>query len=167
MKLIMTCAAAIIGFMVEPAWTYPIVPDPEMTQGDLCSEKDPDFTQHRYQENIPYCKRNVSWYRREQIYNAYNIPQDCRHRYTVDHFIPLALGGNNDDVNLWPEHVQVKATRPTLEQELFLALDRGEITQKYALEVITAEKMKARARLALHFGLDNKKKVKSPCDQPW
>lgn len=145
---------------------YPIIPDPEKTQGDLCHEEDPDFSQYRYQEKIPYCRRNVTWFRKEQIYNLYQVPESCRHRYTVDHFIPLALGGNNDDVNLWPEHVHVKATRPYLEQELFLAMDRGEISQKEAVEIIVKEKTKHKNTLAL---LGKKKGGgKAPnCDEPW
>lgn len=124
------------------AFSYPLIPDPEITHGDLCTENNPDFAAHKYQENIPYCQRNVSLSRREKIYDEYHIPADCRHRYTIDHFIPLSLGGSNADINLWPEHVLVKATRPLLEQELYLELEHGKISQKEAIGTIIREKTK-------------------------
>ncbi len=137
-------AYLVIGFFlsINPAFSFPWVPDPEMTQGDLCSKNDPDFEKYEYQEKIPRCQRNVSSSRREKIYDKYNISPDCRHRYTVDHFIPLALGGNNADINLWPEHVLVKATRPLLELELYLALEHGEINQEEAIDIVVREKTK-------------------------
>ena len=139
-----TRTCLVIGFFlsVNLAFSYPLIPDPEMTEGDLCTENDPDFTKYVYQENIPYCQRNVSRSRREKIYDQYDIPSDCRHRYTIDHFIPLSLGGSNADINLWPEHVLVKATRPYLEQELYLALERGEINQEEAIDIIVRKKTK-------------------------
>lgn len=165
--LLATLTALSIAFSLSPeSQAYPVVPDPVKTQGDFCDEKDPDFTQYRYQEQIPYCRRNVTWFRREQIYDLYQVPDACRHRYTVDHFIPLALGGNNDDVNLWPEHVHVKATRPYLEQELFLAMDRGEITQKEAVEIIVKEKTKHKNTLAL-LGKKRGGDKAPDCDKPW
>ena len=134
----------VVGFFlsVNLAFSYPLTPDPEMTQGDLCTKRDPDFSRYEYREKIPYCERNVSWRRREKIYAEYNIPYNCRHRYTIDHFIPLSLGGSNADINLWPEHVLVKATRPLLEQELYLALEQGKINQEGAIDIIVKEKTK-------------------------
>src|SRR3989344_8391636 len=127
---------------INLAFSYPLTPDPEMTQGDLCTKDDPDFEKYEYQEKIPYCERNVSFSRREKIYDEYKIPSDCRHRYTIDHLIPLALGGSNADINLWPEHVLVKATRPQLEEELYLALKQGDINQEEAIDIIVRKKTK-------------------------
>ena len=129
-------------FSINLVFSYPLIPDPEMTHGDLCTEDNPDFETHRYRENVPYCQRNVSWLRREKIYEKYNIPPHCRRRYTIDHFIPLALGGSNADINLWPEHILVKATRPQLEQELYIELEEGKIKQEEAIEIIVREKTK-------------------------
>lgn len=123
-------------------YSYPLVPRQDLTTGRLCSVRDPDFEDYRYTERIPYCERNVSREQKDKIYNLYRIPVNCRGRYTIDHFIPLSIGGDNSDVNLWPEHKLVKATRSQLEQELFLALSRGRITQKNAIELIVREKTK-------------------------
>jgi len=143
--------AVFLGFCIFSfdASAYPVVPDSNLTQGDLCTESDPDFDHHRYEENIPYCKRNVSWHRREKVYEAYRIPSECRNRFTIDHLIPLAVGGNNSDQNLWPEHVEVKAQRPALEIAVYRALERGEITQEEAIETILAEKLIAEIEMSL------------------
>ncbi|HMN70062.1 MAG TPA: HNH endonuclease signature motif containing protein [Bdellovibrionales bacterium] len=112
-----------------------------MTSGDLCSKDDADFIGYRYEEKVPYCLRNVSYETKTEIYQEYGIPQKCRGEYTVDHFIPLALGGSNDKMNLWPEHKRVKATRQNLEIELYYQLRRGEITHEAAMAVIADAKM--------------------------
>jgi hypothetical protein len=88
--------------------SIPVTPDVEKTPGELCSEEDRDFYEHRYSEKMPYCIRKVAQWQRDRIYKQYNIPEKCRHRYTVDHLVPLAVGGNNAFENLWPEHVLVK-----------------------------------------------------------
>lgn len=120
---------------------YPVKPNPEVTVGDFCNEKDPDFVGYRYKEKIPYCIRNVSGWTKAEIYDLYGIPEDCRDEYTVDHFVPLALGGSNHDPNLWPEHKHVKATRQNLEMEVYTQLKNGEISQREAVQVITHAKM--------------------------
>src|SRR3989338_8843935 len=158
----------VIGFFLSTTlvYSYPLVPDPEITQGDLCAKNDPDFEKYAYQERIPYCQRNVNWSRREKIYDEYQIPSKCRHRYTIDHFIPLSLGGSNADTNLWPEHVLVKATRPLLEQELYFAIEQGEINQKEAIGIIVREKTKEKQRdmsQSPALELDHTK-VKDECD---
>lgn len=119
---------------------YPLIPDPLMTNGDLCTAENPDFAGYRYKERIPYCRRNVERETKTNIYMAYQIPLQCRNHYTIDHFIPLSMGGSNKVVNLWPEHKKVKATRPYLEQEVFEQLKKGEITQAEAIDIIVQAK---------------------------
>lgn len=125
------------------AWaeTIPHKPNPDVTYGDYCTTDNPDYDGQRYGEGIAYCRRNVSTYKKKMIYEEYSVPERCKRNYTVDHFIPLALGGSNDAVNLWPEHKKVKATRQDLEQEVYDQLRRGEITQKQAVDVIIDAKM--------------------------
>ncbi len=119
---------------------YPTIPNSQETTGELCNVRDLDFTEYRYQEQIPYCIRNVDVSLKQLIYNRYNIPVECRHRYTIDHFIPLSIGGNNNIKNLWPEHKLVKATRPKLELELYQKIRDSLITQKAAIQVIVKAK---------------------------
>lgn len=122
------------------AISYPLTPNPNLAEGVLCDKKDVDYVGLRYQEKIPYCERNVSTKLKSEIYALYNVPEKCQKFYTVDHIIPLSLGGDNSPENLWPEHKKVKATRPYLEQELYDALRRGEIKQKDAIRIILENK---------------------------
>lgn len=134
---------AILFLNSQVTYSYPSRPNPEETQGELCSQSNSDFKEFRYKEQIPYCIRNVDSQKKSQIYDAYQIPIECRYRYTIDHFIPLSIGGSNSDSNLWPEHKLVKATRPNLEVELYNSLKDGSITQVEAIKIIKKEKIKA------------------------
>lgn len=51
--------------------------------------------------------RNVSTTLRKKVFAEYGVPyREPRGAYEVDHLIPLAIGGNNDIANLFPEPVQ-------------------------------------------------------------
>lgn len=134
--MIFSILMVLAGF----ASAYPATPDPTMTSGDLCTTADADFVEFRYAERIPYCVRNVSREEKTRIYERYHIPARCRTEYTIDHFIPLALGGSNDPRNLWPEHRNVKATRQGLEQELYYAIRSGRMSHAETLAVIVEAK---------------------------
>lgn len=132
-------------------YTFPERPEPQQTPGELCALNDSDYEERRYPEKIIYCKRNVSDGKKNRVYEAYGIPKKCRGRYTIDHFVPLSIGGNNSDENLWPEHKLIKADRPDLEQEVFDALRRGEIKQKEAIQIVIREKMNYHRQLRGQF----------------
>ncbi|MEZ4751898.1 MAG: hypothetical protein R3B54_15075 [Bdellovibrionota bacterium] len=119
----------------------PLIPNPKFTNGELCVVKDKDFDEYRYEEEIAHCKRNVSKSRRDKIYQNYNIPTRCRNDYTIDHFIPLSIGGNNHNENLWPEHKAIKAVRQDLEYDVYLDLRASKITQKEAVGIIRTAKL--------------------------
>jgi len=123
------------------AFGYPLVPLPDQTPGHRCTEANPDFVEYRYKEKIPYCERRVSTALKNKIYAIYKIPVAERKEYTIDHFIPLALGGSNSIENLWPENKKVKALRPNLEMDLYLELREGKIEQELALEIIFDAKL--------------------------
>ena len=132
--------AAFISFN-SPAWAFPVTPDPEKTPGEICTKKDPHFKEYRYAEKIPYCRRKVSSGLRKRIYKYYGIDYKKKRQYTIDHFIPLSMGGSNSIENLWPEHRKVKATRPDLEFEVFKDLRDGFLTQEEAIAIIVDAKM--------------------------
>lgn len=134
--------ALLTSFMVNAEKpNFPTKPNPEMTYGTYCDEKNEDFEGYRYEEKIPYCVRNVTREMKRKIYELYSIPERCRHEYTIDHFIPLAMGGSNHPENLWPEHKHVKATRQNLEMDIYIEISHGRIKQREAIEVITQAKM--------------------------
>ncbi len=126
----------------------PVTPDVDKTPGELCSEDDKDFLEHRYSEKMPYCVRRVAQWQKNRIYQQYSIPEKCRHRYTVDHLVPLAVGGNNAFENLWPEHVLVKKTRQELEQKLYEEVRKGMMHSQDARDIILKEKLELQLDLS-------------------
>ncbi len=115
---------------------FPFTPDGTRTNGSICSTRDRDFSEHRYPEKIPYCKRAVSSGDKDKIYRDYGVSKKCRKEYTIDHFIPLSIGGTNRIDNLWPEPKVIKQLRHDLEIELYKALSSGQITQEEAIQTI-------------------------------
>lgn len=133
----------VLSFNISASGAEAPRPNPEITKGALCTEQSVDFDGYRYPERIAHCKREVPWAMRQEVYRMYGIPAMCRKFYTIDHFIPLSLGGSNDITNLWPEHKDVKATRPGLERELYYSLRGGHIGQDRAIEIVVHEKTHA------------------------
>jgi len=123
-----------------PAGKVPLKPNPEITTGDFCDRRDNDFEGTRYKEKVAICYRDVSRDRKTAVYRAYGIPDRCRPFFTVDHYIPLSMGGSNQVQNLWPEHKDIKATRQNLEQETYEQLANGHLTQEQALHIVTHAK---------------------------
>ncbi|HRK06422.1 MAG TPA: hypothetical protein PLZ57_01530 [Pseudobdellovibrionaceae bacterium] len=124
-----------------PTLAFPFIPDSQSTPGSLCSKRDRDYKQDRYAEKIPYCGRNVASSLKRDIYDDYGISANCRKEYTIDHFIPLAIGGSNRRENLWPEHKSIKALRQNLEMDVYNELRNGAISQAEALQIIVEAKL--------------------------
>ncbi len=120
---------------------FPFTPIQQQTPGDMCNTKNSDFAEYRYKEKIPYCKRNVSTELKAEIYARYGVKPQCRDEFTIDHFIPLSIGGSNSIRNLWPEHKSIKQTRFNLEVSIFTKVKSGELTQRQAINIIAREKL--------------------------
>ena len=137
-------ALTLLSFYANAAVTVPgnvpVKPDPSYTIGDFCDLRDTDFDEVRYKEKVAICIRNVSWELKDFVYEKYGVPRHCRKYYTMDHYVPLFMGGSNQAQNLWPEHKDIKATRQNLEQDLYSQLKNGLVTQEAALHVITHAK---------------------------
>lgn len=116
---------------------YLLVPP---TTGHLCTENDLDFDGLSYEEQIPHCTRNVTTERKIEICKRDGV--EDRTEYTVDHIIPLAVGGSNDDDNLWCQHYTLAVT--DLERKMYLAMSRNEISQKDAIAKILFAKQHPR-----------------------
>lgn len=119
---------------------YSFPETPLHSPGHLCSPKDKDFLEYRYPERIHYCRRNVSTTTRKKVYAMYGVPWNEREHFSVDHVIPLSVGGSNSLQNLWPEHLSIKCRRGNLEFKTYLQLRRGSITQMEAIEKILKSK---------------------------
>jgi hypothetical protein len=121
-------------------YAFPTNPDLNKSPGKLCDPNSAEFTEYRYSEHIPYCARNVTDNRKNKIYLSYNIPLTDKKNYTIDHIIPLSIGGSNGDENLWPEHLTLKKARGTLEMDVYLGLKNGTMIQKDAVRIIKCSK---------------------------
>jgi hypothetical protein len=117
---------------------YPKTPDKTKTPGDYCSSINPDFKEYRYEEKIPVCERNVTTETKTKIYNSYDIPKEDRKNYTIDHLIPLSMGGSNSNKNLWPQNKEI--TTAPYEHEVYTRLKNGDITRNEAVSLILKRK---------------------------
>ncbi len=121
---------------------FPVHPDPTLTPGLLC--QDPDS--HRYPEQIAYCERSVSTSLKNRVIRDYDselgfeIGELDRDKFKIDHYIPLCMGGDNAQSNLWPQYESVYAHTDLLEMQLCLALERGLLTQAETIDQITDAK---------------------------
>jgi hypothetical protein len=114
---------------------------PVSVTGSLCTVSDPDFSEFRYAEHIPYCERNVSTGTKTQIYRDAGVPESQRNQYTIDHFQMLSVGGTNHRDNLWAEHKSIKARRGNLEFNLYQTMLDGCLEQKDVIAIIKDSKL--------------------------
>ncbi|MFA5160695.1 MAG: hypothetical protein WC421_00455 [Elusimicrobiales bacterium] len=116
----------------------PVSPKPDITPGKLCSPEDTDFDGHRYPERIAHCARNVPYSMKVKVARDYGVRQSDWGNYEFDHLLPLAIGGNSAAENLWPQPrgEEESGGKDKLEQQLYIQLSKGEITQKEAVKRI-------------------------------
>ena len=89
------CATAAAG-----AWTLPA----PSTPGAIVSS-DPALVCVRGYSRTVRPAYNYAWRKfRVSVFRAYGIPHEQWHDYTIDHDVPLSLGGAPEDLrNIWPE----------------------------------------------------------------
>lgn len=114
---------------------FPLTPN---TTGHKCTTTDRDFDRFRYRERIPYCSRNVDYDLKTRKYLEYGVDLRTRRQYTIDHIIPLSIGGSNHPDNLWPQHKDIHTGY--YERELFELINESKITQKQAIRMIMIKK---------------------------
>lgn len=105
-----------------------------LTGGSLCTPDHADFKEYRYKEQIPYCKRNVSYELKTYAYKMYDIDLKYRKNYTIDHFYPLSLGGDNSFSNLWPQHKSIHSG--DCEGKLYRKVKSGNMTAQRARDIL-------------------------------
>lgn len=115
---------------------YPESPELSVTPGSKCSRAD----EYRYPEQIAYCRRSVSSGLKNAIIDnydrkfGYHIDDMRRNEFKIDHFIPLCMGGSNNQNNLWPQHEDIYPLTDPVEARLCDMLASGQIRQNVAIE---------------------------------
>jgi len=128
-------AAGVVGLLaINVGGAEVKIPDPRFTSPHFCTVEDRDFKEFRYKQDIPVCERNVSYNTKTTVYSWYNVSSSDRDKYTVDHLIPLSLGGSNNIRNLWPQ-LRSQSTAP-LEGRVYNKVRKGEITAQEAWNII-------------------------------
>jgi len=125
---------------------YPFYP--RDIKGDVYSNlQDGVLCQVGYTKTV----RHVSVSTRRLVFKRYGITRGHWGEYEVDHFISLALGGNNSIQNLFPQPYEVYLSvngknlrmgareKDVVENNLHKKICRGEITPKQAQDIITTD----------------------------
>ncbi len=122
----------------EASRKYPENPNETVTPGTTCAHPD----SYRYAEKVPYCNRDVDSSLKKEIIREYDqkfgyaIQSLPRTQFKIDHYIPLCMGGGNDQANLWPQHQTVYEFTDAIEQKLCQLMSGGKMLQKEAITVI-------------------------------
>jgi hypothetical protein len=91
-------AALVVALL---AWT---LPNASITPGAVVSSDPTIVCVRGYSRTVrpPY---DYAWRKfRVEVFVAYGIPHDQWSRFTIDHDVPLSLGGAPEDLrNVWPE----------------------------------------------------------------
>jgi hypothetical protein len=77
--------------------------------------------------------------RYDQVF-GYQIARMGRRNFKIDHYIPLCMGGGNDEANLWPQHPSIYAITDPLEDELCKKMREGKLKQVDAIRLIQQAK---------------------------
>ena len=76
-----------------------IYPNFSMTPGEVGTDNLTDICLNYYSKLLVAVPDDTV----SAVYKEYNITSHKLHEYEIDHFIPIALGGDNNLSNLWPE----------------------------------------------------------------
>jgi len=117
----------------------PIRPDARMTPGDALDVTPRDFCTPGYSKKV----RDVSQSLKEKIYRQYGIRSRKNGEYSIDHLIPLQMGGSNSIKNLWPQSYKTQPwnghTKNALGTRLRDKICAGELDMKTAQRDIATD----------------------------
>lgn len=135
--LIALVLVTLVSLSAHAVDSFPKGPDANLTPGALCTRP----TAHRYPEGINYCERNVDSSTKKDIFIQYDqigfrTRSMNRMDFKIDHYIPLCMGGANDETNLWPQHKSIYAITDPLEPVLCDKMAQGKLLQKDAVRMI-------------------------------
>ena len=114
----------------------PLVPDPQLTPGDVLSTDSAAICTPGYAKSV----RNVPVSVKNQVYKAYGILSHKPKEYEIDHLISLELGGSNSMKNLWPQSFVTQPlnakVKDNLENTLHELVCSGKLDIKEAQQAI-------------------------------
>lgn len=119
------------------------MPNPAWTPGTLCTEQSPDFDGFRYKAHIAHCARDIRESEKDFVARLYGIPKSDYHLYEFDHLVPLNAGGSNDPKNLWPQPLDDAKLKDKVEEEVYLGLKNGTMTEDEVVAKLHAWKSPA------------------------
>lgn len=140
-RVLFSVVAISFSLQVFAGGNYPMRPDPRLTPGKLCDLP----VEYRYPEHVAYCGRDVETETKAEIFAAYRrlgfpMSSSTRADYKIDHYIPLCMGGSNDKVNLWPQHVSIYNITDSLEALLCEKMKQGKLSQAKAVNYMKGVK---------------------------
>jgi hypothetical protein len=130
------CATSAAG-----AWT---LPNASMTPGAILSSDPAVVCVRGYSRTVrpPY---DYAWRRfRVSVFRAYDIPHERWHDFTLDHDVPLSLGGAPEDLrNVWPEPKAEAKRKDEVEDALLAAVCYRHTLTLAAAQAANREKLDA------------------------
>jgi hypothetical protein len=125
LALTTSLAGGLASFAIAPSiavasWT---LPNSSTTPGAVGSADVRSVCVHGYSRTVRPAY-TPAWRRfRTSVFHAYGIPHDQWPRYTIDHLIPLGLGGAPEDLrNVWPEPKAEAKRKDEVEDALIIAV---------------------------------------------
>jgi len=116
------------------------MPDPNRTPGAVLSIDPAQVCTRGFAQSIrhPY---DAAWrHFRVEVFHRYAIPHESWSAYTLDHLVPLELGGAPFDVrNVWPQPKAEAARKDVVEERL-----RALVCERHSLALTTAQAAIAR-----------------------
>lgn len=96
---------------------------PDILRGDLCKRG--------YASTVKAVSKKI----KTATYTAYGITEEQKKNYTLDRFVPINLGGTNDQSNIWPQLTGDSANKNKVESFLFEEMCSGRITVPQSQEL--------------------------------
>ena len=93
--------------------------------------------------------RNVPLDVKRTVYRRYGISRHAPGQFEVDHLIPLAVGGSNDERNLWPQAAPGYHRKDRIEADLARAVCARRVSLADAQHAIASDWTTAMRRLGL------------------
>ena len=127
--------ALAIPAMFWPVFAQAIAPDPTLTPGAVRTTDVADVCSHGTSQ-----LRNMTSERRDWLMREYGLPPGPHPDYELDHLIPLGIGGDDRDANIWPEPRATVESEWTAERKDQLEAKLRALVCAGRLDIVVAQK---------------------------